>query len=151
MELFFEQLLNGVAMGAIYSLITLGLALVYGVLRILHVAHAAVYTAGAYVGLYVFTVTDSLMAAVGMAMAVCALLGVAVEKFVYTPLLKYPPFVPLIGSIAGFLGLEEIFRIIGGPYIISFPAELPFGGFTARGVIVSPAIIAIYAVSAVVL
>ncbi|MGI6253931.1 MAG: ABC transporter permease subunit, partial [Aminivibrio sp.] len=97
MELFFEQLLNGVAMGAIYSLITLGLALVYGVLRILHVAHAAVYTAGAYVGLYVFTVTDSLMAAVGMAMAVCALLGVAVEKFVYTPLLKYPPFVPLIG------------------------------------------------------
>ena len=38
MQLFFEQLLNGIAMGAIYALITLGLALVYGILRILHVA-----------------------------------------------------------------------------------------------------------------
>ncbi len=53
MQLFIEQLLNGAAMGAIYALITLGLALVYGVLRILHVAHAGVYTAGAYSGLYV--------------------------------------------------------------------------------------------------
>ena len=44
MQLFFEQLLNGIAMGSIYALITLGLALVYGILRILHVAHAAVYT-----------------------------------------------------------------------------------------------------------
>ncbi len=151
MELLLEQLLNGVAMGAIYSLITLGLALVYGVLRILHVAHAAVYTAGAYVGLYVFTLTGSLMAAVPAAMIVCALLGTAVEKFVYTPLLKYPPFVPLIGSIAVFLGLEEVFRLLGGPYIISFPAELPFDGFTIRGVVISPAIIAIYVVSAAVL
>ena len=72
MQLFFEQLLNGVAMGAIYSLITLGLALVYGVMRILHVAHAAVYTAGAYVGLYVFSITGSLLPAVPAAMAACA-------------------------------------------------------------------------------
>ena len=46
MQLFFEQLLNGIAMGSIYALITLGLALVYGILRILHVAHAGVYTVG---------------------------------------------------------------------------------------------------------
>jgi len=46
MQLFVEQLLNGIAMGSIYALITLGLALVYGVMRILHVAHAAVYTVG---------------------------------------------------------------------------------------------------------
>lgn len=151
MQLFFEQLLNGVAMGAIYSLITLGLALVYGVMRILHVAHAAVYTAGAYVGLYVFSITGSLLPAVPAAMAACALLGTAIERLVYTPLLKYPPFVPLIGSIAVFLGLEEIFRLVGGPYILSFPAEFPFPGITVRGVVISPAIISIYAVSAAVL
>ncbi len=50
MHLFFEQLLNGIAMGSIYALVTLGLALVYGILRILYVAHAAVYTIGSYVG-----------------------------------------------------------------------------------------------------
>ena len=151
MQLFIEQLLNGAAMGAIYALITLGLALVYGVLRILHVAHAGVYTAGAYAGLYVYSHTGSLLLAVLGAMLFCALLGVVIERLIYTPLLKFPPFVPLIGSIAVFLALEEIFRLVGGPYILSFPAELPFPGITVRGVVVSPAIISIYAVSASVL
>ena len=151
MELFIEQLLNGAAMGAIYALITLGLALVYGVLRILHVAHAGVYTAGAYTGLYLYSLTGSLLLAVGGAMVLCSLLGVAIERFIYTPLLKYPPFVPLIGSIAVFLALEEIFRLLGGPYILSFPAELPFSGITLRGVVISPAIISIYVVSGTVL
>ena len=61
MQLLLEQLLNGIAMGSIYALITLGLALVYGILRILHVAHAAIYTVGAYVGLFLFQLTDSLI------------------------------------------------------------------------------------------
>jgi len=151
MQLFIEQLLNGAAMGAIYALITLGLALVYGVLRILHVADAGVYTAGAYSGLYVYSHTGSLLLAVLGAMVFCALLGVVIERLIYTPLLKFPPFVPLIGSIAVFLALEEIFRLVGGPYILSFPAELPFPGITVRGVVISPAIISIYAVSASVL
>ena len=79
MQLFFEQLLNGIAMGSIYALITLGLALVYGILRILHVAHAAVYTVGAYAGLFCYSHTGSLLAAflVGMVI-VLMLLGIPV-------------------------------------------------------------------------
>ncbi|MFA7621875.1 MAG: branched-chain amino acid ABC transporter permease, partial [Aminobacteriaceae bacterium] len=65
--------------------------------------------------------------------------------------LKYPPFVPLIGSIAVFLSLEEVFRLVGGPYILTFPAELPFPGLVVKGVVITPAIISIYAVSATVL
>ena len=42
MNLFLEQLFNGLAIGAIYALITLGLALVYGILGVLHVAHAGI-------------------------------------------------------------------------------------------------------------
>src|SRR5512140_2999717 len=103
MRLFVEQLLNGVAMGSIYALVTLGLALVYGVMRILHVAHAAVFTIGGYVGLYIFQATGSLLLAFPGAMAACAILGVVIERFVYFPLMKYPPFVPLIGSIAVML------------------------------------------------
>ncbi len=94
MQLFLEQLLNGIAMGSIYALVTLGLALVYGVMRILHVAHAAVYTIGAYAGLYLFGATGSLAFAFLGSMAICAAVGVIIERFLYFPLLKYPPFVP---------------------------------------------------------
>ena len=77
MQLFFEQLLNGIAMGSIYALITLGLALVYGILRILHVAHAGIYTVGAYTGLYLFQLSGSLIVGVAGSMVFCAAIGVA--------------------------------------------------------------------------
>jgi branched-chain amino acid transport system permease protein len=151
MQLFLEQMLNGLAIGAIYGLITLGLALVYGILRILHVAHAAVYTVGAYVGLAIFSATHSLALAVAGSMAFCAVLGVLIERFVYFPLLKYPPYVPLIGSIACLLGIEELCRLVAGPYILSFPAELPFPSFSVGGIYISSTLSAVYGISAGVL
>ncbi len=151
MHLFIEQLLNGLAMGAIYALVTLGLALVYGILRILHVAHAAVYTVGAYAGLYLFGATGSLLLAALGSMVLCAALGVAIERFVYFPLLKYPPYVPLIGSIAVMLAIEELCRLIAGPYIQTFPARLPFPDIHLGPVTVSSTLTAVYGVTAAVL
>lgn len=151
MRLFFEQLLNGIAMGSIYALVTLGLALVYGIMRILHVAHAAVYTIGAYVGLLIFTMTGSLLIAFPGAMIVCAIIGVMIERFVYFPLLKYPPFVPLIGSIAILLCVEEACRLIAGPYILTFPAKLPFPDVSLGGINISSTLLAVYVISAIVL
>ncbi len=151
MQLFLEQFLNGLATGSIYALITLGLALVYGILRILHVAHAAVYTIGAYLGVFWFNLTGSLLVAVVGSMTACALIGVAIERFVYFPLLKYPPFVPLIGSIAVYLSVEELCRLFAGPQILTFPAELPFPEFHVAGVAVTPTLAAVYGITAVVL
>ena len=51
--LFFDLCIQGVIQGAIYALIALGLTLVYGLLRILHVAHAALFTLGGYIGVIV--------------------------------------------------------------------------------------------------
>ncbi len=151
MELFFEQLLNGIAMGSIYALLTLGLALVYGILRILHVAHATVYTVGAYMGLFFYNLTGSLLICAIGSMASCALLGVAIERLVYYPLLKYPPFVPLIGSIAVMLSIEEICRLIAGPDVLTFPAELPFPAVQLGGINISSAIMAVYCITAAIL
>jgi branched-chain amino acid transport system permease protein len=150
-QLFFEQLLNGIAMGSIYALITLGLALVYGILRILHVAHAGVYTVGAYVGLFLFQQSGSLIVGAAGSMVFCAMLGVAIERFVYYPLLKYPPYVPLIGSIAVMLAIEEICRLIAGPQILTFPAKLPFPEFHIGGITLSSALVAVYCITAAVL
>jgi branched-chain amino acid transport system permease protein len=151
MELFFEQLLNGIAIGSIYALLTLGLALVYGILRILHIAHATVYTVGAYMGLLFYNLTGSLLVGTIGSMAACALLGVAIERFVYYPLLKYPPFVPLIGSIAVMLSIEEICRLVAGPDLLTFPAELPFPEIQLGGIHISSAIMAVYCITAAIL
>ena len=151
MRLFIEQLLNGIAMGSIYALVTLGLALVYGIMRILHVAHAAVFTIGAYVGLFLFQLTGSLIVAFLGSMVCCALLGVMIERFVYFPLMKYPPYVPLIGSIAVMLSIEEVCRLVAGPYILTFPAKLPFPDVYLGGIQISSTLIAVYSITAAVL
>jgi len=124
-DLFMEQLMNGLAIGAIYALITSGLSLIYGILRILHVAHAGVYTIGAYVGLTVYSLSGSLVIAILASMAVCSIVGILIERVVYSPLLKFPPYVPLIASIALLLGVEEVMRLIAGPQIHGFPVSIP--------------------------
>ena len=83
-------MLNGIAMGSIYALVTLGLALVYGIMRILHVAHAAVFTIGAYAGLLVFNFTGSLTLAFLGSMVISAVIGVLIERFVYLPSHEVP-------------------------------------------------------------
>lgn len=151
MDLLIEQLLNGLAAGAMYSLITLGLALIYGVMKILHVAHASVYTAGAYMGLWIFNTTGSIVIAICGAMVFCAILGVAIERWVYYPLLKYPAYVPLISSIALMIAIEELCRLIAGPEVRTFPAQLPFPEITIGGVHISSTLIAVYVITAIVL
>jgi branched-chain amino acid transport system permease protein len=151
MELLLEQILNGLAIGALYALITLGLALVYGILRILHVAHAAVYSVGAYLGLWAFGWSGSLAVAALVAMAGCAIFGVGIERLVYFPLLRYPPYVPLIASIAVLLGTEEVCRLVAGPYILAFPASLPFASVRLGPLLFPAPILAVYLTAGTVL
>lgn len=151
MDLLLEQLLNGLAAGVIYSLITLGLALIYGVMKILHIAHASIYTAGAYMGLYIYIHTGSMLLAGISAMAFCACLGVLIERLVYFPLLKFPPYVPLISSIAVMIAIEELCRLVAGPEVRTFPAKLPFPSFAIWGVNVSSTLMAVYCISVLVL
>ena len=151
MHLLIEQLLNGLAMGSIYAIITLGLALVYGVMRILHVAHASVYAVGAYAGVFIFHGTGSLALAFLGSMLLCAVLGVLIERLVYFPLLKFPPYVPLIASIAVMLTLEEVLRLVAGPQILTFDARLPFPALNLGGVHLSSALVAVFAITIAIL
>jgi len=118
--LYLELLIQGIVQGSIYALIALGLTLVYGLLRILHVAHAALFTLGGYIGVLVTNSTDSLVLALLLAMVVVGLVGMLMYKLAYEPLLSQPPYIALIASIALFIAAEEIFRIVFGPYGLSY-------------------------------
>lgn len=128
--MIWQQIANGIATGAVYALTTLGLTMVYGVLRVLHVAHAGVYALGAYVGLWAFRATGSFWLSLVAAMVACALAGLLIERFLYAPLLHLPRIIPLIGSIGLFIAMEEAFRIVAGPYALAYDAEIRFGRLT---------------------
>ncbi len=125
--MIWQQIANGIATGAVYALTTLGLTMVYGVLRVLHVAHAGIYALGAYVGLAAFRATGSFWLSLVVAMVVCALAGLLIERFLYAPLLHLPRIIPLIASIGLFIAMEEAFRIVAGPYALAYNAEVGFG------------------------
>ncbi len=131
--LFFELFVQGLVQGSIYALIAVGLTLVYGLLRILHVAHAGLYTLGGYIGVLVTNATGSLSLALLVAMVFVGVVGMGIYKLCYQPILRYPPFVALIASIGLFIAMEEIYRLVFGPYGISFnkpplPASIKFLG-----------------------
>lgn len=130
--LFVELVAQGLVQGSIYALVALGLTLVYGLLRILHVAHAALFTLGAYVGVLVTNASGSLALAFACAAVVAGIGGVLMYRVAYQPLLSQPPFVALIASIGLFIAAEEAFRIIFGAQGLSF-VNPPLQGQVAVG------------------
>lgn len=119
-SILLQQLVNALSLGSVYAMIAVGLALIYGVLRILHIAHAGVYAAGAYIGLLFYNLTDQFVLALVGAMIGAGLLGVIIERFIYRPMIDKPRIVILIASIGLFICLADLFRILGGPHQLSF-------------------------------
>jgi len=120
--LFFDLLVQGLLQGGIYALVAIGLTLVYGLLRILHVAHAGLYTLGGYITVLITNATGSFTMGITVSMLGVGLTGMVIYRFIYQPILDKPPFVALIASIGLFIAMEELYRIIFGPYGITFTA-----------------------------
>ena len=110
----------GLVWGCTYALMALGLTLVYGLLRILHVAQATVFTLGAYVGLLVANSTGTLWLAFPLAALAAGVAGPLIYRLVYQPILDRPPFVALVASIGVLIAMEDGFRLAFGPYGLSF-------------------------------
>jgi len=125
--MLWQQLANGIAIGSVYALISLGLTMVYGILRILHVAHAGIYALGAYVGWFSFHLIGDFWLSLLIGMAGAALAGYLVERFLYMPLLHLPRIAPLIVSIGLFTAMEEAFRIVAGPHTLAYNAQVGLG------------------------
>jgi len=118
--LFIDLCIQGLIQGAIYALIALGLTLVYGLLRILHVAHAALFTLGGYIGVVVTNGSGSFLLALVTAMLIVGVVGLASYRVIYKPLLNRMPLIALIASIGVFIASEELFRILFGAYGLSY-------------------------------
>jgi len=132
-----SSLINGIVLGSLYALIALGPSLLYGILRILDIANVAGLTLGAYTGLKVFDATHSLLAALVVAMLAAAAFGYLLQRFLYRPILGRGPLIPLIASIGVFIAMEEVFRLVFGPYPLDFPATVPLPTVHVGGAVVT--------------
>ncbi len=115
---------TGVTLGALYALIAVGLTMVYGMLRILHIAHAAILVIGAYVGLYAWQMTGSFWLAIPIAMVAGGVANVIVYAGLYRWIIDEEPLIPLIASIGLFVALSDGFRIVFGAYKKSFSPSI---------------------------
>ncbi len=118
--MYLELFVQGLIHGSMYAVIAVGLTLVYGLLRILHVAHAGLFALGGYVGLLVINATGNLALGILASALLVGLAGMLIYRLCYQPILDQPPHVALIASIGLFVAMEEIYRLIFGPYGLSY-------------------------------
>lgn len=124
MELI-QQLVNGISLGSIYALIALGYTMVYGIVRLINFAHGDVFMVGAFVGFYAITgLHVGFFPALLMAMAVCAVLGVCIERIAYRPLRNATRIAALITAIGVSLFIEYGTIYIRGAQPEAYPSTL---------------------------
>jgi branched-chain amino acid transport system permease protein len=153
MSFFFQELVNGITTGALYSLVALGFSMVYGVLKLLNFAHGDLYMVGAYIGFFVIQffggaahvsipVPLLLVIMFVVAAALVGGLGVAIERFAYRPLRDAPRIAPLITAIGVSFFLESSalllfgaqFRVYNTAEFISLSSGIRIGSVTIDSV-----------------
>ncbi|MFV2045287.1 MAG: branched-chain amino acid ABC transporter permease, partial [Anaerolineales bacterium] len=119
-----ENLDNALVLASTYALTAVGLTMVYGVLRVLHIAHASIYTIGAFAAMLAAqALGDSLWLALAAGMLVSSIVGLLIYRLVYQRMLSAPRIVPLIASI----GLLVLFQdLLQKDFLMgAFPSPLP--------------------------
>ncbi len=132
---YVDLAVTGISFGCMYAMMAVGLTLVYGLPRILHVAHAAVFALGAYVTVLVANASGSIVLGFLAAIIITPLFGIAIYRLLYEPLLKYRPDVPMIASVGLLVLMQDAFRIVFGEQGVTFRSNpFAFTTFNVSGV-----------------
>lgn len=122
MQIFMQQLINGLSLGSIYALLALGYTMIYGIIKIIHFAHGDVYMLGAFFGYYTINVWhfNFIMALFG-SMIFCALVGMLIEFVAYRPLRHSSRIAVLITAIGASYFLENGMSVLFSGDTRDFP------------------------------
>lgn len=153
MDIFLQQLINGLVLGSVYALVALGYTMVYGILELINFAHGEITMMGAMVALSVIGalalaapgLPGVLVLASGLVVAipVCVALGLLIERVAYRPLRHAPRLAPLITAIGVSIILQNVAMLIWGKQYLPFPAILPQGRHTLYGASITDVQVAI--------
>lgn len=131
---FINYLINGISLGSVYAIIALGYTMVYGIAKMLNFAHGDVIMIGSYV-VFVTVSTMGLppMAGVLLAVAVCTLLGMTIERIAYKPLRGASPLAVLITAIGVSYLLQNVALLIFGADTKSFTSVVTLPAIKLAG------------------
>lgn len=149
---FMQQMVNGISLGSIYALLALGYTMVYGIVKLINFAHGDILMLGAFGGFFVLATYGvspvTYIIAFLVAMAACAIIGMATEKACYKPLRNAPRINALITAIGVSIFIENFARVIKpiGPNPKQFPT-FAVVNFQIQGVNISQIQIIVLVVS----
>lgn len=158
MDIFLQQIINGLVLGSMYALVALGYTMVYGIIGLINFAHGEVLMVGALVSWTVIGILQPLLPpwlvlviALLIACALAAALNYSIEKVAYRPLRNSPRLAPLITAIGMSILLQTIAMIIWKPNYKSYPTLLPSTPIQLGGASITPTQIMILVVTALTL
>lgn len=149
---FIEQVINGLSLGSIYALIALGYTMVYGICKMLNFAHGDVIMVGAYaLSVAMSNLGLNPILAIVFSMAICAILGVTIEKIAYKPLRNASPLSVLITAIGVSYFLQNSALLIFGSNQKAVESAVNIPSVTIGGITVSGTAILTLSVTLVVM
>jgi branched-chain amino acid transport system permease protein len=149
-DIFLQQVINGLTLGSVYAVVALGYTMVYGIIQLINFAHGEVVMIGAMVAFTVITALAGtmpplvvVMIGVGCAVPACMLVGYAVERLAYRPLRRAPRLAPLISAIGVSIILQYLAVLVWTRNVIAFPQIIQTRSYTVAGASITNVQIAI--------
>ena len=147
MDIFLQQVINGLVLGSMYALVALGYTMVYGIINLINFAHGEVLMVGALtswsiIGLMKDSMPSTpgwviLIIALVIACVVCSLLNFTIEKVAYRPLRNSPKLAPLITAIGMSILLQTLAMIVWKPNYKPYPSLLPTAPYEIGGAVIT--------------
>lgn len=144
-----EQILNGIMLGMVYALIAVGYSLVFGILRLLNMAHGSIYAFGAHMALFAVAMQWGLPAAFVFAIVMTGLLGMVMDSVILAPLrAKHAPNITCLISVIGVSYIvQNMMMICFDSTKKTFPKLFDYGNVEVFGIVLTSAQIAMFLIS----
>nr|WP_144635164.1 branched-chain amino acid ABC transporter permease [Bordetella genomosp. 13] len=134
MDIFTQQLINGLTLGSVYALVALGYTMVYGIIGLINFAHGDVVMLGAMTATMIAASmvgadpSVSAFAVIGLGLiasiALCMAVGWTAERVAYRPLRRAPRLAALITAIGVSIILQNVAMMVWGRNYLNFPQVL---------------------------
>ncbi len=124
MDVFLQQLVNGLTVGSLYALIALGYTMIYGVLKIINFAHGDILMLGTFIGLIFAKMGLGFIPALLVAMLITAGIGLLVERVAYRPVRTADKLIALLSALGVSIFLVNFAQLVWGTQTHSFPVNI---------------------------